>query len=83
MFYNWYQTGASIELFNPNSKDLMSTWRFEGQVKKVYDKTIKSNVHFMNTAGISKMIIPKSKNETLGILQGYMVFQFYLFQYRN
>lgn len=83
MFYNWYQTGASIELFNPNSKDLMSTWRFEGQVKKVYDKTIKSNVHFMNTAGISKMIIPKSKNETLGILQGYMVFQFYLFQTKN
>lgn len=83
MFYNWYQTGKSIELFNPNSKDLMSTWRFEGQVKKIYDKTIKSNVHFMNTGGISKMIIPKGKNETLGILQGYIVFQFYLFQIKN
>lgn len=34
MFYNCYQTGNSIELLNPESKNLISTWRIEGQVKK-------------------------------------------------
>ena len=83
MFYNWYQTGSSLELFNPNSKDLLSSWLFTGNVKKIYDKTTKSSVHFLNIGGLSKMQMPKSKDETLGIVQGYLVFQIYLFDIKN
>ena len=34
MFYGSFQTGGSLELYNPNNKDLMSNWEFIGKCRK-------------------------------------------------
>ena len=83
MFYNWYQTGSSLELYNPNNKDILSQWSFVGNVQKVYDKSIKSHIHSLHSGSLCKMILPKNNSTSLGIVQGFMVFQLYLFHLKN
>lgn len=83
MFYNWYQTGSSLELYNPNNKDILSQWSFVGNVQKIYDKSIKSHIHSLHSGSLCKMILPKNNSTSLGIVQGFMVFQLYLFHLKN
>ena len=82
MFYGRFQTGGSLELYNPNNKDLMSNWEFIGKCRKVYDKSVKSYMHLLDNGALSKMKMPKD-NISLGIVQGYVVFQIYLFSQKN
>ena len=82
MFYGSFQTGGSLELYNPNNKDLMSNWEFIGKCRKVYDKSVKSYMHLLDNGALSKMKMPKD-NISLGIVQGYVVFQIYLFSQKN
>lgn len=46
---------------------------------KEYDKLIKGYVNILNVGGISKMQIPTTEKQYLGIVQSYIVFQLYLF----
>ena len=82
MFYGRFQTGGSLELYNPNNKELMNNWTFVGKSRKVYDKSVKSYMQLLDTGGLSKMKMPKD-NVSLGIVQGYVVFQIYLFSQKN
>ena len=82
MYYNKFQTGGSLELYNPTNKELLENWNFTGKCKKIYDKSIKSYMHLLDNGGISKMSIPKD-NISLGIVQGYIVFQIYLLTQKN
>ena len=82
MYYNKFQTGGSLELYNPTNKELLDSCNFIGQCKKIYDKSIKSYMHILDNGGISKILIPKD-NISLGIVQGYIVFQIYLLTQKN
>ena len=82
MYYNKFQTGGSLELYNPTNKELLDSCNFIGKCKKIYDKSIKSYMHLLDNGGISKMSIPKD-NISLGIVQGYIVFQIYLLTQKN
>ena len=59
MFYGRFQTGGSLELYNPNNKELMNNWTFVGKSRKVYDKLVKSYMQLLDTGGLSKMKMPK------------------------
>ncbi len=83
MFYNRFQTGGSLELYNPTNKDLLENWNFIGKCKKVYDKSAKSYMHLLDTGGLSRMNIPKDNKTPLAIIQGHVVFQIYLFSQKN
>jgi hypothetical protein len=83
MFYNRFQTGGSLELYNPTNKDLLENWNFIGKCKKVYDKSAKSYMHLLDTGGLSRMNIPKDNKTPLAIIQGHIVFQIYLFSQKN
>lgn len=80
MFSNYYHLGDSIELFNLQNKNLCSKWYFEGKYSKCYEM-------ILSTGNLSKMLIPKvkknSKIKTLSLFQGYVVFQLYLFTYKQ
>ncbi len=82
MYYNKFQTGGSLELYNPTNKELLDSCNFIGKCKKIYDKSIKSYMHLLDNGGISKISIPKD-NISLGIVQGYIVFQIYLLTQKN
>ena len=83
MFYNRFQTGGSLELYNPTNRDLLENWNFIGKCKKVYDKSAKSYMHLLDTGGLSRMNIPKDNKTPLAIIQGHVVFQIYLFSQKN
>ena len=83
MFYNRFQNGGSLELYNPTNKDLLENWNFIGKCKKVYDKSAKSYMHLLDTGGLSRMNIPKDNKTPLAIIQGHIVFQIYLFSQKN
>ncbi len=57
----------------------MKIWKFGGKIAKEYDPTIKGYVNILNVGGVSKMQIPNSDKNFLGIVQSYLVFQIYLF----
>ena len=80
MFSNYYHLGDTIELFNLQNKNLCSKWYFEGKYSKSYEM-------ILSTGNLSKMLIPKvkknSKIKTLSLFQGYVVFQLYLFTYKQ
>jgi hypothetical protein len=54
-------------------------WKYGGKIAKEYDKDVKGYINILNTAGVSKMQIPTSDKQSLGIVQSYIVFQIYLF----
>ncbi len=83
MFYNRFQTGGSLELYNPTNKDSLENWNFIGKCRKVYDKSAKSYMHLLDTGGLSRMNIPKDNKTPLAIIQGHVVFQIYLFSQKN
>ena len=83
MFSHCYQIGESIEIFNCQDRKLFSKWGFVGKHSKVYDPNLHAYEIVLSTGNISKMEIPKSsfnsKNKSLSIFQGFIVFQLYLF----
>ena len=83
MYYNKFQTGGSLELYNPTNKDSLENWNFIGKCRKVYDKSAKSYMHLLDTGGLSRMNIPKDNKTPLAIIQGHVVFQIYLFSQKN
>ena len=83
MFYNRFQNGGSLELYNPTNKDSLENWNFIGKCRKVYDKSAKSYMHLLDTGGLSRMNIPKDNKTPLAIIQGHVVFQIYLFSQKN
>ena len=87
MFSNYYHLGDTIELFNLQNKNLCSKWYFEGKYSKVFDPSLKCYEMILSTGNLSKMLIPKvkknSKIKTLSLFQGYVVFQLYLFTYKQ
>ena len=83
MFYNRFQNGGSLELYNPTNKDSLENWNFIGKCRKVYDKSAKSYMHLLDTGGLSRMNIPKDNKTPLAIIQGHIVFQIYLFSQKN
>ena len=83
MYYNKFQTGGSLELYNPTNKDSLENWNFIGKCRKVYDKSAKSYMHLLDTGGLSRMNIPKDNKTPLAIIQGHIVFQIYLFSQKN
>ena len=87
MFSNYYHLGDTIELFNLQNKNLCSKWYFEGKYSKLYDPSLKCYEMILSTGNLSKMLIPKVKKnfkiKTLSLFQGYVVFQLYLFTYKQ
>jgi hypothetical protein len=82
MFFNQCQTTNSLELYNPNSKELLSNWEFKGKITKTFDKDLKCYTHTLDIGRLSKMSFPKSKC-SLNIVQTYIVFQLYLYSTKN
>jgi hypothetical protein len=82
MFFNQCQTTNSLELYNPNSKELLSNWEFKGKISKTFDKELKCYTHTLDIGRLSKMSFPKSKS-SLNIVQTYIVFQLYLYTTKN
>ena len=81
MFYNKFQKSGSLELFNPTNKEMLENWNFTGKNKKIYNKLINSYIYTLDST--SKMQIPKNQNISLGIIQGFIIFQIYLFSQKN
>ena len=81
MFYNKFQKSGSLELFNPTNKEILENWNFTGKNKKIYNKLINSYIYTLDST--SKMQIPKNQNISLGIIQGFIIFQIYLFSQKN
>jgi hypothetical protein len=81
MFYNKFQKSGSLELFNPTNKEILENWNFTGKNKKIYNKLINSYIYTLDST--SKMQIPKNPNISLGIIQGFIIFQIYLFSQKN
>lgn len=79
MYFNSFQSGRSIELFNPNNKDQISNWKFTGKHYKTYDNLLRCSMYVLGSGGLSKMQIPKKPKDNLGIIQSFIVFQLYLF----
>ena len=83
MFFNQCQTTNPLELYNPNSKELLSNWEFKGKIQKTFDKELKCYTHTLDIGRLSKMSFPKSKSTSLNIVQTYIVFQIYLYTTKN
>ncbi len=81
MFYNKFQKSGSLELFNPTNKEILENWNFTGKNKKIFNKLINSYIYTLDST--SKMQIPKNQNISLGIIQGFIIFQIYLFSQKN
>ena len=83
MFSHCCQSNNSIELYNGYDKYLLSKWKFSGRFHKIYDRTLKTYMHILDTGCLSKMELPKDSatnrnKESLGIFQSFIVFQLYL-----
>ena len=48
------------------------------KTKKVFDNELKNYTHILKTSRISKMQIPQNEKLSLGLLQGYLIFEIYL-----
>lgn len=79
MYFNFFQSGKAIELFNPNNKDLVSNWKFIGKNYKSYDNLLRCSSYVLGSGGLSRMQLPNKPKDNLGIIQSYLVFQLYLF----
>ena len=87
MLSNTFQNGGYLELYNGKvkknkitfiDKDLLKQWKFTEKTQKVFDNELKNYIHILKTGGISKMQIPQNEKLSLGLLQGYLIFQIYL-----
>ncbi len=48
------------------------------KTQKVFDNELKNYIDILKTDGISKIQIPQNEKLSLGLLQGYLIFQIYL-----
>ena len=60
-------------------KELCQRWKFTGKNIREYDKQLKGYVHTLLVNTASKMQIPTSEKQNIGIVQSHLVFQIYLF----
>ncbi len=47
------------------------------KTQKVFDNELKNYIDILKTDGISKIQIPQNEKLSLGLLQGYLIFQIY------
>jgi len=68
---------------NSLGKDLTKHWKFSGQIVKDYDQYLKNYTTNLINGGSSKLQIPINDKITLGIVQGYIVFQLFVFSLKS
>ncbi|KAK3579069.1 hypothetical protein CHS0354_029929 [Potamilus streckersoni] len=79
MFKNEYQGGVSFEVFSPQGKDPAVLWKVTGNVKKVYDRDVKSYVYALEgSPATNKMQLPKDSRQSLTLIQRYLIIQIYI-----
>jgi len=66
-----------------SGKELAKNWKFSGQIVKDYDQFLKNYTTNLINGGSSKIQIPPNEKITLGIVQGYIVFQIYVFSLKS
>ena len=79
---NFYQTNTHIELFNLQNKKTTDKWTMKGKVVKEFDKPSNSYVYSLQSGGMSRLEAPQN-GQSLGLVQGYLVFQIYLDNYKS
>ena len=47
--------------WSPDDKQIISKWKFIGRCTKMFDSSLKSFIHILDTGSLSKMEIPKIK----------------------
>ena len=76
MFKHAYHGGAAVEIFTTAGKDPLYNFKIDGgakNVKKVFDKEMKGSIYSIE-GPTSKIQIPSSEREALGLLQPFLVF---------
>jgi len=80
MFKSAYHGGPAVEVFTTAGKDPLKNFKVEGgskNVQKVFDKEVKSSIYTLEGPQ-TKIQIPSSEKETLGLLQPFLVLQIYI-----
>ena len=76
MFKQAYHGGPAVEVFTTAGKDPLKNFKIEGGIKhvqKVFDKQMKGSIY--NIEGPqTKIQIPPSEREALGLVQPFLVF---------
>jgi len=79
MFKHAYHGGNAVEVFTTAGKDPLKNFKVEGgkNVQKVFDKEMKGSIYTLDGPQ-TKIQIPSSERESLGLLQPFLVFQIYI-----
>lgn len=80
MFKHAYHGGPAVEILSISGKDPLKNFKIEGSSKnvvKAFQKEMKGSIYTID-GPTTKLQIPSSEKEMLGLLQPFLVFQIYL-----
>jgi len=80
MFNLAFHGGPAVEIMSTIGKDPLKNFKVDGgpkNVKKVFDKDMKGSIYYIDGAQ-TKLQIPPTEKESLGLLQPFLVFQIYI-----
>ena len=80
MFKLAFHGGPAVEVFTTAGKDPLKNFKIEGgakNVQKIFDKGMKGSIYTLEGPS-TKIQLPSSEREALGLLQPFLVFQIYI-----
>ena len=76
MFKHTFHGGPAVEVLSISGKDPLKNFKIEGSAKnvvKVFEKEMKGSIYTLD-GPTTKLQIPSSEKEMLGLLQPFLVF---------